>query len=247
MNRITLLAAMVFLLGLAVLSFAGSPLAKIRVVNISALGAQNELTDDELRNVAIISLSENPEIFPDIVNFVIWIGTFKSKYSPNMSLSSGPIKFSGSIEEKEALEFISLPDKNKAGKFDMAIVKPDGKVIKFDEEIVIDYKKRSIKTSKPINVEDGDVLLVFVKKFVRISFPDAENNYTTESVDPVTGRPRDPSPNQNRPDPRDDQPGGSSTTGIAGPAGGKGPGGGGPAGGGPGGGGPGGGGPGGRP
>jgi hypothetical protein len=158
-----------------------------------------------------------------------------------MSLSSGSIKFSGSIEEKEALEFISLPDKNKAGKFDAVIVKPDGRVIKFDEEIIIDYKKRSIKTNEAINIEDGDVLLVFVKKFVRISFPDAENNYTAKEIDPITGRSRDPSPNQNRPDPRDDQPGGSSTTGIAGPAG-KGPGGKGPGGKGSGGGGPGGGG-----
>ncbi len=219
MKRVTFLIVLLFTISLALFAHAETPNTKIRIVNISALGSEHELTDEELVKIADIQISENPEIFPAITEFVIKVDGVEVKYIPDVSISNGKLIFSGSMSETERLEYISLLNHNKAGKFDVAIVKPHGTVIKIDKEVVIDYEKRSIKTYDPIHVEEGDVVLVFVKTLVVIVFPDEESNTTPIRI--VL-----PPNNSGRVGK-----GGSGTTGGGGPGGG-GPGGGGPAGGG---------------
>ncbi len=178
MKKLTLLIGLLFTISFAVFAFAGAgtPHAKIRIVNLSALGVEKELTDEELVRLADIHISENPEIFPEVANFVIKMDEVQVKYAPDSYLSSGALAFSGSMEEKEMLEFISLLNHEKAGKFDVAIVKADGTVVKIDKEVVVDYKKRSIKTYEPLTIEEGDVVLTFVRDVVITALPDGNND-----------------------------------------------------------------------
>ncbi len=172
MKKLTLLIGILFTISFAVFAFAGAPNAKIRIVNISALGVEKELSDEELVRLADIHISENPEVFPEVADFVIKMNNMQVKYAPDSYLSHGNLFFSGSMEEKELMEFISLFNYEKPGKFEVAIVKADGTVVKIDEEVVVDYKKKSIKTYRPFNVEEGDVVLTFVRDVVIIDLPD---------------------------------------------------------------------------
>jgi hypothetical protein len=176
MKNLTILTALLFLLSLVAVAFAETPLTRIRIVNLSALGVQKELTDEELVELANIEISENPRIFPDVANFVIKVNEKVFKYSPDAGIPVGELTFSGSMKEEEMLEFISLFNHDKVGKFDIAVVKKDRTVVKIDREVVIDYKKRSMKTFEPITVEDGDVVFAFVRDVSIIDFPDDKEN-----------------------------------------------------------------------
>lgn len=183
MKKLTILTALLFIFSLTVSTFAEEPHTRIRIVNLSALGVEKELVDEELVRLADIEISENPEIFPNVANFVIKVDENVFKYIPDTSVYIGNLTFSGSMEENEMLEFISLFNHNKVGKFDIAIVKPDGTVVKIDKEVIIDYEKRSMKTYEPLTVEEGDVVLAFVRDIVIIDLPDeSEENITKRKV-----------------------------------------------------------------
>lgn len=186
----------------AVTAFGEMAAKNVRIVNTSALDIfdfQKYLTDDDLKRIAELNVSENPEIFPTIKSFEVEQNKFL-------------LEFYGSIDpETEELEFISMPYYNKVGKYDAVVVKQDGTVERYDAEVVIDYKDRTIQTYYPLTVEEGDVVLLFAKEYIETAFEGVEKR--PGNVPPAdTG------------DPGEDP----------GAPGGGGPGGGGPGGGGPG-------------
>ena len=122
MKKLIILTALLFVLSFSVFTFAEEPLTRIRIVNLSALGVEKELLDEELVRLADIEISENPEIFPNVADFVIKVDEKVIKYIPDTSISVGSLTFSGSMGEFELLEFISLMNYEKVGKFDIAIL-----------------------------------------------------------------------------------------------------------------------------
>ena len=152
--------------------FAGTAVDDVRIVNTSALDPfeyKKHLDDDDLRRLAELSVSENPTLFPTIESF-------------EAKQDGTQLEFSGSIDpEKEALEFISMPNYEEVGKYDVAVVKPDGSIERYDREVIIDYKERTIKTYDPLSVEEGDVVLLFAKEYVEIVFG-GENEMLGEGV-----------------------------------------------------------------
>lgn len=157
----------------AVSAFAAEPpLAKVRVVDLSALDSPTKLDDAELQRLATLSAAENPEIFPFVSDFVLKSGAEVATGSES-SIScvlSCPIDISGSLKEEDKLEFVSMPPTSDAPKYDIAIVKPDGSVAKVDKEIIVDYKNRTLNTNEEIIVGEGDVILTFVKEVKPIQF-----------------------------------------------------------------------------
>ena len=77
------------------------------------------------------------------------------KYAPDSNIFHLTLTFFGSMDEKELIEFVFLFNKEKPGKFGVAIVKADEKVVNFDKEVVVDYKKRSMKTFDPLLLRRG--------------------------------------------------------------------------------------------
>ena len=138
------------MVGLLMYSALPAVAAEFRVVNTTALGGAKELSTEELVKVSKLGVAENPRVFPALSTF-------------NYTLEKGALMLSGSIEEKENMELISLPDPDAAGKMDLAVVKPDGTVVKIDDEVVIDYKARTIRTFSPVMVGEGDVVLAFAR------------------------------------------------------------------------------------
>jgi hypothetical protein len=157
----------------AVSAFAAeSPTAKVRVVDLSALGSTTKLDDAELARLAVLSAAENPKVFPFVSDFVLKSGSEVATGSDAavVCVLSCPIDISGSLKEEDKLEFVSIPSMNDEPKYDIAVVRPDGSVVKVDKEIIVDYKNRTLNTSEPITVGQGDVILTFVKEVKPIQF-----------------------------------------------------------------------------
>ena len=125
-------------------------MAKVRVVDLSALGSPTKLDDAELARLADLSAAENPEIFPFVSDFVLKSGAEVATGSDSTitCVLSCPIDISGSLKEEDKLEFVSMPSTSDAPKYDIAIVKPDGSVVKVDKEIIVDYKNRTLNTNE---------------------------------------------------------------------------------------------------
>ena len=170
MKKLVPLLITVFVLAISLTAFAEMPQTNFRVVNISSLGQAQDMDDTELIDMAEIGVSENPKIFPSLTTMSLKVDEMGSDYNPGTYIPAGSLTFSGSISEEEMMEFISLPNHNGAGKYDLAIVKSDKSLMKIDDEIVVDYANRTIKTYKPIKVEEGDTILVFVKDVVKTHF-----------------------------------------------------------------------------
>jgi len=163
-------------------TFAGTVVDDVRIVNTSALDPfeyKKDLDDDDLRRLADLSVSENPELFPTIESF-------------EAKQEKSELEFHGSIDpEREHLEFISMPNYNEAGKYDVAVVKPDGSIERYDKEVIIDYKERTIKTYDPLSVEEGDVVLLFAKDYVETVFGGVDRHLgegDTPDTNNVAGR-----------------------------------------------------------
>ncbi|MBN1880528.1 MAG: hypothetical protein JW885_00015 [Deltaproteobacteria bacterium] len=184
MRKGTCLIVFFFVVAVCAISASGEMAARnVRIVNTSALDTfdfQKYLTDDDLNRLADLDVSENPEIFPTIESFEVEQDTYL-------------LEFHGSIDpETEKLEFISMPYYDTAGKYDVVVVKPDGTVVRYDKEVVIDYKERTIKTFCPLTVDEGDVVLLFVKDHIETAFGGKEETSPekppVDSGDPgVTG------------------------------------------------------------
>ena len=151
---------------------AEPPLAKVRVVDLSALDSPTELDNADLIRLATLSAAENPEIFPFVSDFVLKSGAEVATGSEAAvtCVLSCPIDISGSLKEEDKLEFVSMPPTTEDPKYDIAIVRPDGTVAKVDKEIIVDYKDRTLNTSEEITVGEGDVILTFVKEVKPIQF-----------------------------------------------------------------------------
>jgi hypothetical protein len=151
---------------------AGPPIAKVRVVDLSALSSPTKLDDAELARLAVLSAAENPEVFPFVSDFVLKSGAEVATGSDSTitCVLSCPIDISGSLKEEDKLEFVSMPPTKDEPKYDIAIVKPDGSVVKVDKEIIVDYRNRTLNTNEEITVGEGDVILTFVKKVKPIQF-----------------------------------------------------------------------------
>jgi hypothetical protein len=151
---------------------AGPPIAKVRVVDLSALSSPMKLDDAELARLAALSAAENPEVFPFVSDFVLKSGAEVATGSDAAvaCVLSCPIDISGSLKEEDKLEFVSMPPIDDAPKYDIAIVRPDGSVAKVDKEIIVDYRNRTLNTSEAITVGEGDVILTFVKEVKPIHF-----------------------------------------------------------------------------
>ncbi|MBN1881719.1 MAG: hypothetical protein JW885_06050 [Deltaproteobacteria bacterium] len=164
-------------------AFAETVVDDVRIVNTSALDPfeyQKYLDDDDLRSLAGLSVSENPTLFPTIESFEV-------------RQTKSELEFHGSIDpEKEALEFISMPYYNEVGKYDVAVVKPDGSIERYDKEVVIDYQERTIKTYDSLSVEEGDVVLLFAKEYVEIVFGKEERNTIGEGRTTTASRGQQP-------------------------------------------------------
>ena len=167
MKKGTFVMVFALIAAISLPAFAGTVVDDLRIVNTSALDPleyKKHLDDDDLRRLAELSVSENPMLFPTIESFVA-------------KQDGSQLEFHGSIDpEKEALEFISMPYYNEAGKYDVAVVKPDGSIERYDREVIIDYKERTIKTYDPLSVEEGDVVLLFAKDYVETVFGGVDKN-----------------------------------------------------------------------
>lgn len=161
---------------------AEPPMAKVRVVDLSALGGATKLDDAELARLAALSAAENPEIFPFVSDFVLKSGAEVATGSEATveCVLSCPINISGSLTEEDKLEFVSLPAMGDQPKYDIAVVRPNGAVTRFDKEIVVDYKERSLNTVEPITVGEGDVVLTFVKEVKPIFFGEEKPTRDTD-------------------------------------------------------------------
>ena len=167
---LTLFIAVALLSALSAFA-AEPPIVKVRVVDLSALGSK-QLDDVELARLAVLSAAENPKIFPFVSDFVLKSGPEAASGSDAAveCILSCPINISGSLTEADKLEFVSIPSRGDVPKYDIAIVKPDGTVVKVDKEIVVDYQNRTLNTTEPITVGQGDVILTFVKEVKPIFF-----------------------------------------------------------------------------
>jgi hypothetical protein len=161
MKKGTLLMVIALIAALSLTAFAGTATDDVRIVNTSALDPfeyKKHLDDEDLRKLADLSVSENPMLFPTIESF-------------EATQEKTELRFHGSIDpETEDLEFISMPYYDEVGKYDVAVVRPDGSIERYDREVIIDYKERTIKTYDPLWVEEGDVVLLFAKEYVETVF-----------------------------------------------------------------------------
>jgi hypothetical protein len=163
MKRTAVFIALIAFVLTAALALGASPVVKVRVVDVGVYGMDN-LTDAKgISDAATMSIAENPAMFPPISSLVATVGKESVKYVPDVTIPAGALKVDGSTTEAEKLTFASIPNPDRAGKFDMAVVSRDGTVTYVDDEVVIDYVKHSISMAKPIAVKDGDVVLLFAK------------------------------------------------------------------------------------
>jgi len=181
MKKGTLLMVIALIAALSLTAYAGTVTDDVRIVNTSALDPfeyQKNLDDDDLRRLAELAVSENPELFPTIESFEV-------------IQDESELDINGSIDpETEDLEFISMPYSDKAGKYDVVVVRPDGSIERYDREVVIDYKERTINTHEPLVVEEGDVVLLFAKEYVETVFGERNTRIGRGDVD--TPAPADP-------------------------------------------------------
>jgi hypothetical protein len=176
MKRLLFLFCIALAVGMVSPVLAEMPQTNFRVANISALGPTKDLNDDDIIELAHLGTAENPRLFPALTSLNLNVEGIAREYSPGAGIPAGSLKLSGSIDEMEKMEFISLPNDGGAGKYDLVIVKTDGTVIKIDDEVVINYKERTIKTYDPVTIEDGDVVIAFVRDVKEIYFGDKDKD-----------------------------------------------------------------------
>lgn len=186
MKRIAIFAAfaaVVLVLAAAMVGAAASVPAsvKVRVLNVSVYGEKN-LTDAKgIAEAATMSVAQDPRMFPPIESLLVTSGNDSAKYAPDVALPAGGLKVAGSASEAEKINFTSLPNPDMPGKFDIAVVSPDGTVKYINEQVSIDYVNRAITTVTPFAVKDGDTVLVFVKDVDKMYFGDEhERKYNND-------------------------------------------------------------------
>jgi hypothetical protein len=148
--------------------------ATMKVINLSGLDFDKELGDVDLLWIATLNPSENPDLFPPLKNLIITSGDGNIPYKTGIFIPSGSISFNGSITLGERMEFISPKEEGSISKFDAVVVTSVGTLLKIDKEIIIDYKERTIMTALPIHVDEGDVLLLFVRDVKMTHFGDKD-------------------------------------------------------------------------
>jgi hypothetical protein len=175
---LTAILSFVFSMTFSISVFAETTKAEMRVVNISEVSdKKGEISDVELLRLAKIKTSEDEKLFPGLKHLRIKTERGEVFYTPGLHLESGKITFSGIIEMRERLEFVSLQNPlERSGKYDIAVISPSGKIERIDKEIIINYEKRTIKTFQPIEIGGGDVLLVFVRDYIHQGFGDDDLN-----------------------------------------------------------------------
>ncbi len=131
--------------------------AAVRIVNTSAIGDKTMIGPKGLVILSRVSMAKNPEIFPAIKDLVV-------------TSEGGKMTILSSIAPEEKLEFVSLKYAEYPGGFDIAVVAPDGRITRIDDEVVIDYAARTLKTEKPIDAAEGDTVLLFVRDVEEIQF-----------------------------------------------------------------------------
>lgn len=144
--------------------------AKIVVVNISGLGGGNKITDADLIGFGLAETKDNEKLFPKIGDLNLKSGGVSLSYSPGIAIPAGLLSFSGGLSPETRLEFNSIPKTERSGKYDVAVVGSDGSIKKYDKEVVIDNVKRTIKTYGAIDINGGDVVLLFVRDIKVIQF-----------------------------------------------------------------------------
>ena len=144
MKKGMLLMVIALIAALSLTAFAGTATDDVRIVNTSALDPfeyQKNLDDDDLRRLAELAVSENPELFPTIESFEV-------------IQDESELDIHGSIDpETEDLEFISMPYTGKVGKYDVAVVMYHDqgliplKMIAFDRGVNITLGLPIVRTS----------------------------------------------------------------------------------------------------
>jgi hypothetical protein len=157
MKRMIGVIAVMVVIGMALPAVSWSADNNVRVVNTSAIGDKAMIGTKGLKILSRMSLAENPKIFPAIKDLVV-------------TTEGGLMTITSSITPEEKLEFISLKYAEYPGGFDIAVVTQAGKVTRIDDEVVVDYAARTLKTEKPITVGEGDVVLIFVRNTEDIQF-----------------------------------------------------------------------------
>ena len=178
-SGIIILTAILYLAFVSTFSthiFAETPKAEIRIVNISEIsGKKIELSDFELLRLAKVDVSEDQKLFPKIEDFKIKTKNGEISYTPGSHFEGGQITFFGAIKIIERLEFVSASNPlERSGKYDIAVISPNGNIERIDKEIIIDYEKRTIKTYQPIEIGGEDVILVFVRDYIPQGFGDSD-------------------------------------------------------------------------
>lgn len=145
-----------------------APIAQVRIVNVSALSGMT-YNDNGLVTLANLDVSKNTKIFPIVADFSIIESGKKYKAGADIPCQvTCPINISSTIKEDEKLAFTSVQDLTVSieatpKEFNIAVVKKNSAVKRFNEAAEIDYSKKTLKTAKPIPLAEGDTLLVFVR------------------------------------------------------------------------------------
>jgi hypothetical protein len=157
MKRVIGIIAAMVIIGVALPSAATAADDTVRIVNTSAIGDKTMIGPKGLVILSRLSIAQNPEIFPTVKDLVV-------------TTEGGAVTITSSIAPEEKLDFVSLKYAEYPGGFDIAVVTSEGKVTRIDDEVVVDYAGRTLKTEKPITVGTGDVVLIFVRDTEEIQF-----------------------------------------------------------------------------
>ncbi len=157
MKRVIGIIAVVAVISMALPVVAGAAGDPVRIVNTSAIGDKTMIGPKGLVILSRLSIAQNPEIFPALKDLVV-------------TTEGGAMTITSSIAPEEKLDFVSLKYAEYPGGFDIVVVTPEGKITRVDDEVVIDYAGRTLKTERPITVGAGDVVLIFVRDTEEIQF-----------------------------------------------------------------------------
>ncbi len=157
MKRVMGIIALAVITGMVIFVLAQAAGTDVRIVNTSAIGDKSMIGTKGLVILSRVSISENPKIFPAIKDLVV-------------TTDGDKMTVLASLSPEEKLEFVSLKYAEYPGGFDVAVVTPDGRVTRIDDEVVIDYAARTLKTQTPITVGTTDVVMIFVRDTEEIQF-----------------------------------------------------------------------------
>jgi hypothetical protein len=142
--------------------------ATVRVLNISALGFRDELTDERLIELARDTSDISSRRYPELETLVFSIEDEEVAYTPGVPLPMGLVDVSGALDTDGGFNFTSVSVRDTTEKCDLAVIGSDGFVKRFNEEVIIEYDDRTVSTVNPVLLLPGDVMFLFVRETKKI-------------------------------------------------------------------------------